>query len=127
MFHSIFRSEMIYPIVLCALITLSHQTKDIENIVKLSTKEEECITETRIDRNVVLADKLNRDTSKDTLLNTYLGCYAHKLADAGELYFTKNIHVQLPGYNTPYEITSLYCDENDYSPGNPIRPCVQRI
>lgn len=89
-------------------------------------EEEECIAETKISRDIVLADKTSRYSKDEPLLNAYLGCYAEKLADAGKLHFTKNVHVRLPGYNTPYVITSLYCDENYYSSVN-NRPCVQRI
>ncbi|KAF5304866.1 hypothetical protein FQR65_LT07883 [Abscondita terminalis] len=100
----------------------------------LSQDEEECIKETKINRDIVMGDKIStknhdvqRDDDSKNLLNDYLGCYSNKLSAKGKLSYTKSVFVRIPGYNTFYEIKSLWCDDDYYSNSNKGRPCAQRI
>ncbi|KAF2887970.1 hypothetical protein ILUMI_18203, partial [Ignelater luminosus] len=100
----------------------------------LSFEEEECIIQTNIDRQLVIQDKIgfNGINEKELfvynpIFNEYLGCYANKLDKIGKLVHTKSLYIAIPGYQTPYKIESLYCDEGFSSHSDPLRPCIQRI
>ncbi|KAF5298667.1 hypothetical protein FQA39_LY11743 [Lamprigera yunnana] len=99
--------------------------------VFISSDEEECIRQTGIDKSFVTSDKtstsnFNKKHQYNQEFNDYLGCYVEKLFKKGRLAFTKSVFIKVPGYSTPYEIKSAWCNQDYYSERYQ-RPCAQRV